>query len=131
VRRAAWHLPRPPRPLTAIALLANLGLFAMGAYFEVHPRDREDAWSAAGVAAVAVLNSAALTVPASGSEASRRSIQRLRRIARIANVLLFLIGATIVAFEILNDWSHALVHGAALVLPPFFTLLALHGQGRR
>lgn len=103
----------------------------MGAYFEVHPRDREDAWSAAGVAAVAVLNSAALTVPASGSEASRRSILRLRRIARIANALLLLIGVTIVAFEILNDWSHALLHGAALVLPPFFTLLALHEQGRR
>jgi peptidoglycan/LPS O-acetylase OafA/YrhL len=122
---------RPPRPLKAIALLANLGLFAMGLYFELHPRDREDAWSAAGVAAVALLNSAALTVPAGASEASRHSILRLRRIARIVNVLLLLVGVAIVVFEVLNDGSHALVHGAALVLPPFFTLLALHEQRRR
>ncbi len=102
----------------------------MGLYFELHPRDREDAWSAAGVAAVAVLNSAALTVPSGGGETSRHSIARLRRIARIANVLLFVIAVVIVVFEVLNDWSHALVHGAALVLPPFFTLLALRQQRR-
>jgi len=102
----------------------------MGLYFELHPRDREDAWSAAGVAAVALLNSAALTMPAGATQASRHSIARLRRIARIANLLLFLVAVAIVVFEVLNDWSHALVHGAALVLPPFFTLLALREQRR-
>lgn len=102
----------------------------MGVWFELHPRDREDAWSAAGVAAVAVLNSAALTVPASEGGASPRLIRRLRRVARIANVLLFLVAVVIVVFEVLNDWSHALVHGAALVLPPLSTLLALREQRR-
>jgi hypothetical protein len=82
------------------------------------------------VAAVAVLNSAALTVPTAGTEASRRFVLRLRRIARIVNVLLLLVAVVIVLFEVLNDWSHALVHGAALVLPPFFTLLALGAQRR-
>jgi peptidoglycan/LPS O-acetylase OafA/YrhL len=123
-------LLRPPPPLKTIALLLNLGLFAMGLYFELHPRDREDAWSAAGVAAVALLNSAALTVEAGAGEASRR-IYRLRRVATIANALILLVAAAIVAFEAVNDSSHALVHGAALVLPPLFTLLALAGQRRR
>lgn len=116
---------RPRQLLKAVALLLNLLLFGIGLYFEVHPRDREDAWSAGGVAAVAVLNSAALTVPAGAGEASRRFILRLRRIARIANVLLFLVAVVIVVFELLNDWSHALLHGAALLLPPLFTVLAL------
>jgi hypothetical protein len=129
VRRAALRF-RFPRPLKAIALLLNLGLFGVGVFFELHPRDREDAWSAAGVAAVAVLNSAALTVPASGNAAGFRLIRRLRRVARIANVLLLLVGVVIVVFEVLNDWSHAFVHGAALVLPPLFTLLALREQRR-
>lgn len=102
----------------------------MGAYFEVHPRDREDAWSAAGVAAVALLNSAALTLPADGGEASRHSIRRLRRIARIANRLLLLVAVLVVALEVLNGWSHALLHGTALVLPPLFTLLALREPRR-
>lgn len=125
VRRAPLAL-RPPRPLKWVALLLNLGLFGMGVYFELHPRDREDAWSAAGVAAVAVLNSAALTLRASGPTAMLHSMRRLRRIARIANVLLFGVALAIVAFEMLNHSGHALL-GAALLLPPFFTLLALRG----
>ena len=44
--------------------------------------------------------------------------------------LMVLVAVVIVVFEVLNDWSHALVHGAALVLPPFFTLLAF-GEQRR
>jgi len=32
-------------------------------YFQAHPRDRHDLWSAGGVAAVALVNSAALSVP--------------------------------------------------------------------
>ena len=102
----------------------------MGLYFELHPRDREDAWSAGGVAAVAVLNSSALTMPYAGGGRTRRFVTRLRRIAVIANVLLLVVAVAIVVFEVLNHWSHALVHGAALVLPPFFTLLAL-GEQRR
>ena len=57
---------RARRLLRGTAVLANLALFAAGLYFEAHPRDRSDRWSAAAVAAVAVLNSAALSVPARG-----------------------------------------------------------------
>jgi hypothetical protein len=113
-----------------VALLFNLFLFGIGLYFEVHPRDGEDVWSAGGVAAVAVLNSSALTMPYAGRGTTRRFVTRLRRIAALANVLLLLVAVVIVVFEVLNDWSHALVHGAALVLPPFFTLLALREQRR-
>jgi len=129
VRRAIQRL-RPRRPLRALALLFNLLLFGIGLYFEVHPRDREDAWSAGGVAAVAVLNSSALTMPYAGGGQTRRFVARLRRIAVIANVLLLVVATVIVVFEVMNDWSHALVHGTALVLPPFFTLLALAEQRR-
>ena len=122
---------RPPPPLKTIALLLNLGLFAMGLYFELHPRDREDAWSAAGVAAVALLNSAALTVRGRRGRGEPAGSTRLRRVATIANALILLVAAAIVVFEAVNDSSHALVHGAALVLPPLFTLLALAGQRRR
>jgi hypothetical protein len=128
VRRVALRL-RPRRPLKAVALLLNLGLFAMGVFFELHPRDREDAWSAGGVAAVAVLNSAALTVPVAGSESSRHTIWRLRRVAGIANLLLLLVAAGILAFELLDDGQQGLVLAAALALP-FFTLLALREQQR-
>jgi hypothetical protein len=121
---------RRSRPLKTIALLLNLVMFGIGLYFEVHPRDRQDAWSAAGVAAVALLNSAALTIPPSGSEATRRLVHRLRRIDRYANLLLFSIAVAILTFELLNDWTHALLHGTALVLPPLFTLLALREQAR-
>jgi hypothetical protein len=113
-----------------MALLFNLLLFGIGLYFEVHPRDGEDVWSAGGVAAVAVLNSSALTMPYAGRGATRRFVTRLRRIAVIANVLLLLVSVAIVVFEVMNDWSHALVHGGALVLPPLFTLLALAEQRR-
>lgn len=130
MRRAIQRV-RPRQPLKAIALLLNLFLFGIGLYFEVHPRDREDAWSAGGVAAVAVLNSSALTVPTAGGETSRRFIFRMRRIARIANLLLLLVAVVIVVFEVLNDESHVLLHGAALVLPPLFTLLALREERRR
>ena len=57
---------RARRLLRGTAVLANLALFGAGLYFEAHPRDRSDRWSAAAVAAVALLNSAALSVPARG-----------------------------------------------------------------
>jgi hypothetical protein len=99
-------------------------------YFEVHPRDRHDRWSAAGVAAIAVLNSAALSVP-SGRALSSRVLQRVRRIALIANSLLLVAAALFVSLEALRNWEHALAHGVALLLPPIATLLALQQLGQR
>jgi hypothetical protein len=110
--------------LLAIAVALNALLFAVGVYFELHPRDRHDLWSSAGVAAVALVNSAALTVPAAGP-VSPRFMQRLRRIALLANSLLLVLAALIVALETLHDWEHAMLHGLALLVPPLLTVAAL------
>ncbi len=110
--------------VVAIAVAMNVLLFGVGVYFELHPHDRHDLWSAAGVAAVALLNSAALTVPAT-APASVRFVARLRRIALIANSLLLLTAALIVALEALLDGRHAALHGVALVVPPLLTIAAL------
>ena len=55
------------RRLRLLAVLLNVVLFATGLYFQAHPRDRNDLWSAGGVAAVAIVNSASLTDPAAGT----------------------------------------------------------------
>jgi hypothetical protein len=112
------------RWLLGIAIILNMVLFAIGVYFELHPRDRHDRWSAAGVAAVALLNSAALNVPA-GRALSPRLLRRIRRISLIANCLVLTVGLLVVALETLRELEPAAVHGAVLVAPPFVTLLAL------
>ncbi len=105
-------------------MLLNAVLFVMGVYFELHPRDRHDLWSAAAVAGVAVLNSAALTLPPGGA-LGPRFVPRLRRIATIANTLLLVVAVVIVAFETYLDWEHAALHGVALLVPPLLTIVAL------
>jgi hypothetical protein len=118
---------RPPRAgtgLRAAAVLLNAVLFAVGVYFEVHPRDRQDVWSAAAVAGVAIINSAALTVQP-GPWAGPRFVPRLRRIATIANSLLLAVAVVIVAFKTWLDWHHAALHGVALLAPPLLTIVAL------
>jgi peptidoglycan/LPS O-acetylase OafA/YrhL len=109
--------------LRATALLANLALFAAGLYFEAHPRDRSDRWSAAAVAAVAVLNSAALSVPMRGR--SESVVRRLRRVALILNTLLLASATLIVALAALRDVGYAAFHGVLLLVPPLVTMLAL------
>ena len=76
-------------------MLLNVVLFGAGLYFQAHPRDRHDLWSAGGVAAVAIVNSAALTVPTRG-RAGAHFVARLRRIALFANTLLLATAAVIV-----------------------------------
>jgi hypothetical protein len=115
---------RTRRWLRLVAALLNVVLFGAGLYFEMHPRDRGDQWSAGGVAAVAVLNSAALTVPTRG-RAGGHFVTRLRRIALFANTLLLAVAVLIVGLSALRDWRHALLHGAALAVPPLLTILAL------
>ena len=112
--------------LTGAAVLLNLALFAVGVYFEMHPRDRHDLWSAAAVGAVAILNSAALTVPASG--AAQSFIVRLRRIALFANSILLIVAVLIVLIEALQGWRRIALHALALVLPPAVTLFALRRE---
>jgi len=114
---------RARRLLRVTAVLANLALFAAGLYFEAHPRDRSDRWSAAAVAAVAVLNSAALSLPKRGR--GEGPMRRLRRVALILNTLLLASATLIVALAALRDLRHAAFHGALLVVPPFVTMLAL------
>ena len=57
---------RARRRLRLVAVLLNVALFGAGLYFQAHPRDRHDLWSAGGVAAVAIVNSAALSVSHAG-----------------------------------------------------------------
>ena len=115
---------RARRRLRLLAVLLNLVLFGAGLYFQAHPRDRHDLWSASGVAAVAVLNSAALSVPTRG-RAGARFVVRLRRIALFANTLLLATAAVIVFLSALRDWRHALVQGVAFGVPPLLTIVAL------
>ncbi len=110
--------------LRTAAVALNALLFVVGVYFELHPRDRHDLWSAAAVAGVAVINSAALTI-SPGSYLSARFVPRLRRIATIANTLLLAVAVVIVGFETYLDWEHAALHGCALLVPPLLTILAL------
>jgi uncharacterized membrane protein YbhN (UPF0104 family) len=106
------------------AVALNAVLFGVGLYFEARPRDRHDVWSAAGVAAVAVLNSAALTVGASG-RVGRRLRLRLRRIAFIANALLSAAALFFLWVEALHDGWQGVLHGLVLVVPPLLTIAAL------
>ena len=87
---------RARRRLRLLAVLLNVVLFGAGLYFQAHPRDRHDLWSAGGVAAVAIVNSAALSVPTRG-RAGAHFVARLRRIALFANTLLLVTAAVIVA----------------------------------
>ena len=131
VGETAFRIPAHQRGLLGLAVLLNLLLFAVGVYFELHPRDSHDRWSAAGVAAVALLNSTALSVPA-GRAVSTRFLHRMRRIALIANSLVLAAATLFVSLEGLRHWEHAAIHGVALMLPPIFTLLALQPLlGRR
>jgi hypothetical protein len=111
------------------AVLLNAALFAVGVYFEVHPQDRHDRWSAAGVAAVALLNSAGLTVPPSRA-AGARFVMRLRRIAFLANSLLLVVALVIAGLEVFLDARLAALHGLALGLPPLLTIAALTRRSR-
>jgi len=115
---------RARRRLRLLAVLLNVVLFGTGLYFQAHPRDRHDLWSAGGVAAVAIVNSAALSVPTRG-RAGARFVARLRRIALFANALLLVTAAVIVALSAMRDWRHAVLHGVALAVPPLLTIVAL------
>jgi hypothetical protein len=114
---------RARRLLRGAAVLANLALFVAGLYFEAHPRDRSDRWSAAAVAAVAVLNSAALSVPTRNRN-GESLVRRLRRVALILNTLLLVSATLIVALATQRGLLYAAFHGALLV-PPLVTILAL------
>lgn len=115
---------RARRLLRGSAMLANLALFAAGLYFEAHPRDRSDRWSAAAVAAVAVLNSAALSVPARNRH-HESLLLRLRRVALILNTLLLVSATLIVALATQRGPRYAALHGVLLLVPPLVTILAL------
>jgi hypothetical protein len=112
------------RRLRLLAVLLNVVLFATGLYFQAHPKDRHDLWSAGGVAAVAIVNSAALTFPRRGA-VSEHFVLRLRRIALLANTLLLATAVVIVVLSALRDWRHAVLHGFALATPPLLTIVAL------
>jgi hypothetical protein len=103
---------RARRRLRLVAVLLNVALFGAGLYFQAHPRDRHDLWSAGGVAAVAVINSAALSVP-TRDRAGAHFVARLRRIALFVNTLLLVTAAVIVLLSALRDWRHAVLHGVA------------------
>jgi hypothetical protein len=116
--------------LLELALLTNGLLLVAGLYYEVRPQGRGDVWSAGGIMAIAALNAAALTI-ARGRKRATRVRARLRRIALIANGLLLAFGLLLAGVESLREWSHAGLHGLALVVPPLVTILALRGGGQR
>jgi hypothetical protein len=116
---------RARRGLRVLAVLMNFVLFGAGLYFQAHARDKRDLWTAGGVAAVAVLNSAALTVSREGR--TTRVVDRVRRIALFANTILLTVAAAIVLLSTLRDWQYALLHGTMLLVPPLLTVLALRG----
>ena len=122
---------RPPptrgRRLPGLALLLNGLLLVTGLYFEVHPRDRGDVWSAGGIAAIAVLNSAALWVTRRGDPTARVRA-RLRRIALIANGLLVAFGLLLALAESVRAGSRAGLPTLVLVAPPLVTILAMRGE---
>lgn len=115
---------RARRVLRGSAVVANLALFGAGLYFEVHARDRSDRWSAAAVAAVAVLNSTALSVPTRGRR-GEGPLLRLRRVALILNTLLLATAFVIVVLASERGPRYAAFHGALLLAPPLVTVLAL------
>ena len=115
---------RARRSLRFVAVLLNVFLFGAGLYFQTHPRDRHDLWSAGGVVAVAVVNFAALTVSVRG-RAGSHLVRRVRRIALFANSLLLTTAVVIVLLSALRDWRHAVLHGLALGIPPLLTFAAL------
>jgi hypothetical protein len=115
---------RTRRLMRALAGVSNLALFAVGLYFEAHPRDRSDRWSAAAVAAVAVLNSAALSLDASGRP-GERFVRRLRRMVLLLNGLLLLSALVVVALAAQRGPLYAGFHAVALLVPPLVTMLAL------
>ncbi len=115
---------RARRRLRFVAVLLNFALVGAGLYFQAHPRDRHDLWSAGGVVAVGIVNSAALTVPRKGP-VGESFVTRLRRIALFANTLLLAAAIVIVALSALRDPRHAVIHGVALGVPPLLTFVAL------
>ena len=119
---------RARRGLRLLAVLMNFVLFGAGLYFQAHPRDKRDLWTAGGVAGVAVVNSASLTVSREGP--TSRLVDRLRRIAVFANTILLAVAAVIAALSALRDWQYAILHGAMLFVPPLLTLLALRRYPR-
>lgn len=125
----APSLFHPTDPLRATAVLLNVLLFGIGLYFELHPKDRHDVWSAGAVAVVAVLNSATLTVRGRDGQAGR-ILRRLRRIALIANTLLLAAAALIVVLEASGGLCPAAAHAAALAGPPLVTIAALRRLAR-
>lgn len=118
---------RARRGLRVLALALNAVLFLAGLYFQAHPHDRRDLWTAGGVAGIALVNSASLTLP--GDDGGRRVV-RLRRIALYANTILVAVAAVIVAFSALRDLRQALLHGALLLVPPLVTVAALRRYPR-
>jgi hypothetical protein len=119
-------LPARGRRLFELALLLNGLLLLTGLYVELHPRDRGDVWSAGGIVAIAVLNSAALTI-ARGGDQRAGAPARLRRIALISNGVLAAAASLLAVAEGLREWNHADLTSLALVVPPLVTILALRG----
>ncbi len=96
------------RRVRFLAVLLNASSFLVGVWFVTRPRDRLDVVSAAGVAAAAVLSSAALTLPATGLAGS--FVLRLRRIASFTNAILLSLAVLIVVVEALRDWRRFPLH---------------------
>ena len=115
--------------LRLVAVLLNVVLLCAGLYFQAHPRDRHDLWSAGGVAAVAIVNSASLTLSRRG-EVREHFVLRLQRIALFANTLLLATAVVIAALAALHDWRRAVLYGAVLGAPPLLTIAALRRYPR-
>ena len=131
VGETAVRIPARRRGLLGLAVLLNLVLFAIGVYFEVHPQDRHDRWSAAGVASIGVLNSAALSVPPGRALSHASCPSPAPDCVRSRTACSLVMAALFVALQALRHWDYVATHAAALLLPPVVTLLALPHAPRR
>jgi hypothetical protein len=110
----------------AAALLTNAGQFLLGATLEAKPSLRGDAWSGSALAAIAIINSAALLLAAQwrGHERLRG---RVRRISLFANAMLLLVGGALGVGFLQAPGVSGLetVATLGLLAPPLLTAAAL------
>jgi hypothetical protein len=120
---------RGRRWLTVAAAIVNVAVLLSGLWLQSNPHFPADVWAGSGMAATAVLNSAALFVCRDGSKLSIG--RRVRRIALIVNAVL-IVGALAFAVVSLDQGRVSGLEALAsigLLAPPAVTAGAILSWG--